>query len=900
MRNARLALLTAVCLAAYFAAPPQGGAAQVDSGPLYFPLVLYFGSPPTLEPLPTRTIGPGPTDPPPTSVDTPGTPATPATPATPTATPRPATWTPTRIFGQRDFTQTAYNQVVPNRLFHPGGVVVDRMPAGTPSRIYIWDAGNNRMLGLEHAGTCEGGSSAGAACTENSGCAGGTCSGNTDRAADLVFGQPSGAGHAACNHDNTRLAPAGPDTLCAVPFPEQISIAEGPRGNSLAVDNAHGVYVVDPFNNRVLRFDDPFGTALSDPDAATRADAVWGQPDFVSRRCNQGRDAPGPDTLCTGEVDRFYPNYYFSAGLDVTPDGQHLWVADLGNHRVLRIPTDGSAADLVIGQPNFSTRIAHCTPPYDTAFLCKPNAVRYDPALDRLYVLDGDGANARVIVWDSPSENGQVATRVYEPPPGGLFWARGLTLDPLTEDALWVSDGDHSRIIQYVGGEPRRVLGQADLEIVGCRDSLGDGPLPTRACSTYGSVGIDRDGSVYVMNLYDQNVVRFPAPIPEPRADGVARSADAALLPPPVTYGPWLMHANRLGAFGLANPGALTLVDDQLVIADRKRLLVWRGYADGIDAPDASPAAGDADAVLAQSSFERQDSPPGPVGGDFVALTHDTERELLYAAHLDGIMVWRTDGGLSTRAEPDFRIGATFALRGGGSTVVQVVGIALDIERDVAWLSDGRKNRIVRVLGFSTSEREIDVVLGQDDVESGECNRGRLRSNPSADSFCIPTQVRFDQHGDLYVVDGHWEGQGNQRVVAYAAADLPPIPSPQLTWPTGEIEAVRVYGKASFHTVACSPSVEEEPCTPRFISFEPVTNRMLLSADGYGNPQHYRLFLYDDPAPEGVSAVPPSGVVPLPFAQAADSAWDEAGRVVILDHTWNRAVLIARPPGVER
>jgi len=43
------------------------------------------------------------------------------------ATPLPGGWAPSRVFGQADFTLTATNMVVPNRVFHAGGALVDRI-----------------------------------------------------------------------------------------------------------------------------------------------------------------------------------------------------------------------------------------------------------------------------------------------------------------------------------------------------------------------------------------------------------------------------------------------------------------------------------------------------------------------------------------------------------------------------------------------------------------------------------------------------------------------------------------------------------------------------------------------------------------------------------------------------
>jgi hypothetical protein len=128
--------------------------------------------------------------------------------------------------------------------------------------------------------------------------------------------------------------------------------------------------------------------------------------------------------------------------------------------------------------------------------------------------------------------------------------------------------------------------------------------------------------------------------------------------------------------------------------------------------------------------------------------------------------------------------------------------------------------------------------------------------------------------------------------LAWRREDLPPAPATQVYWPDGALPATRVYGKADFTTVSCHPDRAQHPCTPRGIAFEPGTNRMLLTVDGYGNDPRSRVFLYDDPAPAGLSAVSPSSVIGLSVAQPADASWLSPGRVIVLDHTWNRAVLL--------
>jgi len=61
-----------------------------------------------------------------------------------------ADWRADTILGQPDFTQITPNEVVGNRIFNPSGVFVDR--SARPNRVYIYDAGNSRVLGLNHLG----------------------------------------------------------------------------------------------------------------------------------------------------------------------------------------------------------------------------------------------------------------------------------------------------------------------------------------------------------------------------------------------------------------------------------------------------------------------------------------------------------------------------------------------------------------------------------------------------------------------------------------------------------------------------------------------------------------------------------------------------------------------------
>jgi hypothetical protein len=112
---------------------------------------------------------------------------------------------------------------------------------------------------------------------------------------------------------------------------------------SVAVDGNGTLWVTDNWSNRVLRFDQ----AASKP-AGAAANGVLGQPDFTSQ--NIAATASGMNV---------------PAGVAADTMGS-VWVADRDNNRVLCFDLaaskpDGSPADSVLGQPDFTSAAAVTT-----------------------------------------------------------------------------------------------------------------------------------------------------------------------------------------------------------------------------------------------------------------------------------------------------------------------------------------------------------------------------------------------------------------------------------------------------------------------------------------------------------------------------------------------------------
>ena len=130
-------------------------------------------------------------------------------------------------------------------------------------------------------------------------------------------------------------------------------------------------------------------------------------------------------------------------------------VVDSGNNRVLvynyPITTDGQAANLVLGQPDFTTN----APALSATGMIEPADVAEDNS-GNIYV--SDLPNNRVLQFVPPFTNGMAASVVIGQPnfvtgtinttQNGLHEPGGMAFDH--SGNLWVVDFGNSRILEYV------------------------------------------------------------------------------------------------------------------------------------------------------------------------------------------------------------------------------------------------------------------------------------------------------------------------------------------------------------------------------------------------------------------------------------------------------------------
>ena len=363
-----------------------------------------------------------------------------------------------RVLGQSTFS-TNGGEVTASGSGGPAGIGI--APAGSPSagRIFVVDYGNHRVLSWPSATGFSNGASA-----------------------DLVLGQGNFTSNAGGLEAYKLFGP-----------------------EAVVMDASGNLYVADTENNRVLQFRPPFSNGMS-------ASVVFGQPNFVTpnNQANRG-GATAANTL------------YYPRGLGLDASGK-LYVTDTGNSRVLRYAppfSNGMAAELVIGQANFTDNAANrngITPEANT--LSNPKGLAVDSA-GHLYVADF--GNHRVLRFDPNLSNGQNASKAFGQPSyteaiannGGR--GAGTLHQPIDIAVSWagtvlyVTDQLNIRVLGYdtpltsdtqadsVFGQPNFSTAAPNYNGISAT-SLNQEPL---------GVAIDASGGLYVADFGNNRVLAY-------------------------------------------------------------------------------------------------------------------------------------------------------------------------------------------------------------------------------------------------------------------------------------------------------------------------------------------------------------------------------------------------------
>jgi uncharacterized protein (TIGR03437 family) len=466
--------------------------------------------------------------------------------------------------------------------------------------------------------------------------------------------------------------------------------------SGMAIDPSNGnLYVSDTGNHRVLRFPAPFANR-----SRIEPDAVFGQADFNTFSAN----ASG---LSAASLNQPYGLAFDSSG--------SLWIADSGNHRVVRYRADAlnsptqPAAELVLGQKDFASIDANGGASISGATFNRPLGLAFD-GQGNLYVADYN--NARVLKF-SPS-------------------------------SATVIDRSASA-----------VFGQSDMT---SNTSLGQ----ASNSKTGNPVGIatDASGALYIAAPADNRVLIFGQNTAA--ATGVLGQSD------------FTSSQANAGAFPRASASTLFGASDVKVASDGTIYLADQGNNRVLAIPHGSKSAllvwGQNDFV---SNGANEVKPGGLNAPSKVAIDYSRSPYALYVSDTKNhrVLGWRDSVKFRTGdpadvviGQPDLRTSVPNVDSQGGQRPSQTSlnsprGIAVDSSGNL-YVADYGNNRVLRYPRPVDQSGRIapDVVLGQVDFTNS------VYAAVSAASLHSPIGLSIGPDGDLFVADS-----GNHRVLEFAS-----------------------------------------------------------------------------------------------------------------------------------
>ncbi len=494
--------------------------------------------------------------------------------------------------------------------------------------------------------------------------------------------------------------------------------------NCVALDSSGTLWVADSHNNRVLRFDH----AASKANGAN-ADAVLGQPDFVSK------DGTASQNGMSDPV-----------GLVVDNSGT-LWVADSGNNRVLRFDhaankANGANADAVLGQPDFvsngtaTTQNGMNLPAEITmdsngtlwiADQWNNRVLRFDNAASK-----ANGANADAVLGQSDFVSGGHATTQI-----GMWYPSGVALD--SSGTLWVTDSSNNRVLRF-NNVASKVNGANADGVLGQPDFISRGDIPTQnEMYIPAGVTIDSNGTLWTTD-YGDRVLRFDNATS--KTNGA--NADAVLGQPDfVSYGP-------VSQYGMDSPDGVAVdpTTGKVFVADYNNNRVLR-FAGVENLSSGSPA----EAVLGQPDFSNtrwattQNGMYNPVGvavdssGTLWVADQVNNRVLRFDHAANKANGANADGVLG---QPNFGTSSLVTTQNG---MADPSAVAVD-SGGTLWVADLTNHRVLRFdnAASKTNGANADAVLGQTDFVSSS-------TATSQNGMSGPVGLAVDNSGNLWIAD---------------------------------------------------------------------------------------------------------------------------------------------------
>lgn len=570
---------------------------------------------------------------------------------------------------------------------------------------------------------------------------------------------------------------------------------------------------------------------LAQAPLATSAYRALGQTDFRQNGVNRvfGMELHAPQGLA----------------LDEREGRVRLYVADTRNNRVLgwadaRSFQSGEPAALVLGQPSGQ----HSAPMgIGARGLNAPMGLAVDARTGHLYVADT--GNHRVLRFPSPFANptriepdavyGQSGFTARTPNPNGVTRnsmnaPRALAFDPLGN--LWVADSGNNRVLRFPSGSLENANPDADL-VVGQPDfntaqaNRGGNQAGPTGFDTPAGLAFDAQGNLYVSDRNNSRVLKFNAPFaPNASAAAVIGQPDFTTRAAP----------GEPGGATLAGPAGLAVDSSgKLYVADPNdnRAMIFPANSSGMSS---------ASELLGQLSFTsvapNADAFPQASASSFFGVTDvkvDSEGNIYVAdTGNNRVLAFPPNSRSAARVwgQIDFSSNGANQIKAGSISAPFEVAIDYSRAPYALYASDTGNHRVLvwkDAVRFRSGD-PADMAIGQPDLRTGVPNGDTRNSQrPSATSLSSPKGVAVDRSGNLYVVDS-----GNHRVLRY------PRPVDQ----TGRVTPDAVLGQPDFNsansaavgaaTLRSPTAVALSPDGNVFVS-DTGNNRVLEFAAGAGS-----------------------------------------------------------------
>jgi uncharacterized repeat protein (TIGR01451 family) len=366
----------------------------------------------------------------------------------------------------------------------------------------------------------------------------------------------------------------GQDALYVIGQPDFTSASSGTSETRLnypkdvAIDLAHGkLYVIDAFNNRVLRFSYPI--TGSQP----AAELVFGQANFNSSSFGT-------------TVNQFND----PRGITVDASGR-LWVADRANNRVVWF-NDAFAdadnqpdADGVLGQPDFVTQIPTTTQsgmnnPYGLAVSTEGTLVFADAVNNRVLVFEDAASKSNGALADKVLGQPDFVSNSPAATQSGMSTPRGIAL---FGDTLFVAERNNARVLRF-----DNVLAKADGAgadgVLGQPDFSSNTKAITQDGLEYpGRLAVDMGGRLYVSDGFNADRIMIYADAAN-KANGA--EADFVLGQPDFTSSGSAVAQNRLSMDSSGGGMAVDSLNNLLLVSDdnNSRIMIFQA-SEGLGIP---------------------------------------------------------------------------------------------------------------------------------------------------------------------------------------------------------------------------------------------------------------------------------------------------------------------------